>query len=155
MGKLVVLVVFGVGLAGCGAIAERAAEEVAEQAIEQAAEGDGEGDVDIELGGGDLPGGLTVELPDGYTVLGSTSFSDDSGSFVNATVTYPGGDFESVVAHFDDSFADAAGVAKQEMKSDGVSTYLWSAEDGSVIVGVTYTDGEADVTVNVTESTQG
>ena len=109
------IAVVGVALALALTACQSAAENIAENLTEQIVEASGEvGDVDIDIdsgeisietdegsitiGGGELPEDFDVPLPDGFEV--TSVFTSDGSSSV--TLTFPGGDFDNIVAHFED-----------------------------------------------------
>lgn len=108
MRRLSILFVFALVAAACGG--EQISEKIAEEAIGGNADveisGDGEDfslsvesdDGSIQFGAGaELPGGLTVPVPDGGDV--TTSFEDSSS--VGTSIMYPKDRYEELVSFYD------------------------------------------------------
>jgi hypothetical protein len=154
-------------VAACGNVAEN----VAEQAIERGLEAEGGGDVDvnvdedggtiniqtddgntnINMGGGELPEELTIPVPDGYSVLSSTSTSGDQ-PFVAVSLEYPASDVEDLVAFYDDYFGSGEGVTKQESNTGGDQTWTWVSADYTTSVSVSLFDGDDVAAVGITQA---
>ena len=112
---------------------QSAAEVITEQAIEEAVGGDVKVDTDsgevsvetddgaITIGGGELPEGFPIPLPDGYDV--AAVFTSDRSSTVS--VSYPNGDFAAIQAFFDD-------WTSAESDEWSTSTSSISGDDGAV-----------------------
>ena len=107
--KRFVPVVLGVSLilAACQSASETIAEQLAEQVegVDNVEIDTDTGQVKIEtdegsvtIGGGELPDDFPVPLPDGYQV--ASVFTADGTSAVS--LAYPEGDFDEIVAFFDD-----------------------------------------------------
>jgi hypothetical protein len=164
MRRILVLTVAVLLIAACG----NAAEEVAERAIEAG----GGGDVDIEfdedgetgeiviesddgtqtvnVGGDELPDGLTVQVPDGYEVLASSSFESDEESLISATLHYPESELESLIQHFDDLFDGVEEVTKVETSLETGRQILWIGAE-SLSLSLVKRDSESVVEVSITE----
>ena len=89
----------------------------------------------ITLGGGELPDGFPIPFPDGYQV--TSVFTSDEGEAV--TVAYPGGDFDAIVAFYDD-WTDgqstewsktASSIGTEEQSLDSAN---WTADEGSGLI---------------------
>ena len=91
----------------------------------------------ITIGGGEVPEGLTVPVPNGGQVVGAASSDTD----ISVSLMFPGDQYEDLVAQYQ-SWADGSGqeVAKSEStyESDGteIRNVSWSTDDGSVFVTV-------------------
>lgn len=164
MRQILVLVIAVLLVASCG----NAAEEVAERAIEAG----GGGDVDVEfdedgdtgeivfetdegtqtlnVGGGELPEGLTVPVPDGYEVLASSTFESDEESLISATLHYPESELESLIEHFDDLFEGDDEVSKVETSLETGRQILWLGAE-SLSLNLVKRDSESVVEVSITE----
>ena len=98
-------------LTACQSAAENIAENITEQIAEQA-EGVGDVDIDLEsgeikvetddgsmiIGGGEVPDGFAIPLPDGYQV--TSVFTNDESASVS--LAYPGADYDDIVKFYDD-----------------------------------------------------
>lgn len=164
MKSMIALIALGLVLAGCG----NAAEEVAERAIEAG----GDGNVDIELddeggeftiesedgsqtvnvGSGELPEELTIPIPGGYEVIGSSVLEQGDEMIVTAVLVFPGGDIEEIAAHFDDYYEGVDGATRSQTSLDGATQYVWLTDQGAGVSAVAR-DGEDTVEVSVTEMT--
>ena len=113
--SLIVVAAFALLVSACSSASDTAAENLAEKLIEASSDGDvdvnisGEGDdVTIEMEtedgsvsigvGAELPDGLDIPVPDGGDV--TTSVEVEEGVMV--VVTYPKGDYDAIVAFYDD-----------------------------------------------------
>ena len=164
MRRILVLVVAVLLVAACG----NAAEEVAERAIEAG----GGGDVDIEfdedgetgefviesdegtqtisVGADELPDGLTVQVPDGYEILASSSFASDEESLISVSLHYPESELESLIQHFDDLFDGVDEVSKVETSLETGRQILWIGAE-SLSLSLVKRDAESIVEVSITE----
>ncbi len=102
-----ILVAAALVVTACQSASEQLSEQLAEQV-----EGVTDVDIDIDtgqikietddgsmtIGGGELPDGFAVPLPDGYKV--TSVFTTDDGSVVG--VSYPQDRYDELVAHFDE-----------------------------------------------------
>jgi len=142
------VVAFALFAAACGDAAEVLNEQLLENiegvdnveinqddgTFEVTIEEDGE---TITIGGGDIPEGLTVPVPNGGQVVGAASSDTD----ISVSLMFPGDQYEDLVAQYQ-SWADGSGqeVAKSEStyESDGteIRNVSWSTDDGSVFVTV-------------------
>jgi len=133
-------------LTACGSAAEVLTEQVAEQAI-------GGGDVKIDtdsgevsvetedgsivIGGGELPDGFDVPLPDGYRV--TSVITTDEVSAVS--LAYPDGDWAAIEAFFDDwTSSQPSEWSKSSSSISGDEGSLesanWIDEDGGGIISM-------------------
>lgn len=134
-------------LTACQSAAEVLTEQIAEQAI-----GDGDvkidtdsGEISVEtddgsitIGGGELPDGFDVPLPDGYQV--TSVFTSDGSSAV--TLAYPGGDYDAIVSFFDDwtsSQSSEWSTSYSSISGDegSIDSANWSEDDGATFISVT------------------
>jgi len=166
MRSLIGLVVLVLLVAACG----NAAEELTERAIE--AGGGGNADVELDLddegqgevvvetedgtqtmnfGSGELPDELEIPVPDGYEVVASSVLEQGDEQIVTASLTYPGGDIDEIVAHFDDWYEDLDGVNKSENSFDDGRQVVWFTQTPVRNVSVMGRAGEGSVEVTVSQ----
>ena len=154
-------------VAGCGGSdpAEEAANQL-EQAIEAAGDGsvavdigdDGSVAIQVEgedgsmvIGGGDVPDGFPIPVPDGGQVISSFTGSSDSGSGSSVVMQYPAGSYDDLVSTFEAWInANATDIGSFHTDSaDGSSTQLYgSIADGSTVM-VIVTESGTDVAVTL------
>lgn len=162
MKPLIALIALGLVLAGCGS----AAEEIAERAAEAGAGGDVDIEVDdeggqftiesedgsqtVNVGGGELPAELTIPIPDGYEIVGSSVIQQDDEMIVSVVLVFPGGDVEAIASHFDDYYGSTDGINRTQTSFEGGTQYVWLTEDGASVAAVAR-DGEGTVEVTITE----
>ncbi|MCL1594046.1 MAG: hypothetical protein M3132_06825 [Actinomycetia bacterium] len=133
-------------LSACSSAAEVLTEQIAENALGGDVKIDAEsGQVSIEtdegaitIGGGEVPAGFTIALPDGYTV--SSVFTNDESQAVS--IVYPNGDYDGIVSFFDDWTAGQSGEWSRSSSSistdDGsLDSTNWSLDGGGSFVSVT------------------
>jgi hypothetical protein len=128
-----------------------ASETLTEKALEQIDGVDGvdidvnSGEVSLEtdegkitIGGGEIPDDFGIPLPGGdYEVL--SVFSSDESSSVS--LAYPGADYDTIVAHFEDWTS-----AQPEEWSKSTSTV--GAEDGQTIMTTNFSGDRSFITVS-------
>jgi hypothetical protein len=163
---LVLMVGVCVIAAGCGRITEQLTEEAVERGIESEAGGDVELDLDAEDGslsfesdegslsfetGGDIPEELTIPLPDGYSVLGSSVLGSDGESVVTVTLEYHASDRDAVVEFYEARFTDVENVNRIENTANGSATWFWQAPEDGWSVSVTADDGSDTLSVALSE----
>jgi len=160
-------------LTACQSAAEVLTEQVTEQAI-------GGGDVKIDsdsgevsvetddgsitIGGGELPDGFPIPVPDGYQV--TAVFTSDRSSTVS--LAYPEGDFAGIEAFFDDwTSSDSSEWSKSTSSvsgDDGAMDFAtWTAASGDASSGISMrsaciagdsVDGESCVAVDINVTTE-
>ncbi len=173
--KLVPFIALALVASACGNIAENIAEEAIERGLESEGGGnveidldsDGEGTIEIQsddgdstisMGGGELPDGLEIPIPDGYEVVGSSTLSSGGQTYVSTTLQYPVSDAEDLVAFYADYFDVFDEVFANQ--SSGGNSQLWSwavsENDGADTQSVTITTGEGNdfATVSLTRTEQ-
>jgi len=103
---------------------------------------DEEGGGSAVIGGGDVPDGFPIPVPDGGNV--NFTSSSEEGSSVN--VTYPISEYDSLVATYQ-AFADSTGgdVTTYETSNPNSQTWLVSTETESYSISVTESDPDANV----------
>jgi hypothetical protein len=173
MRRTIAAIVAGLAAAGCGALAE----EATEGAIEGAIESEGGGDVSVELdadgdgarfeiegadgtesfsvGSTEVPEELTIPLFEGYEVVGSSTASAAEGGYITLNVQYPADSVSNVVLFYNGYFEDDPSVNAFETSNDDLSSWSWSAADGSTQVTITYTPGQPSADVIVIEASIG
>lgn len=153
---------------------QSAAEVLTEQVVEQAVGG---GDVKIDtdsgvvsvetedgsvtIGGGELPDGFDMPLPDGYDV--TSVFTSDEASAVS--LAYPDGDFAAIEAFFDDWTSSQSGDWSKSTSSisgdeGSLDSASWVEDDGAAYISVTSyclvvdnsVDGDNCISVNINSS---
>ena len=158
-------------LAAC----QSAAEVITEQAIEEAVGGDVKVDTDsgeisvetddgaITIGGGELPEGFPIPLPDGYVVTAVFT----SGRSSTVSLSYPNADFATIEAFYDDW---TSGESDEWTKSnssisgdDGAMEFAnWTTASGDASSGIAMRSqcvadsagGETCVAVDVNVTTE-
>jgi hypothetical protein len=93
----------------------------------------------MTFGGGDIPDGLTVPVPDGGEVTMSLASAQD----ISVALQYPQSDYDRVVSFYDGTF---------DSDSDSVDRYesTYSTEDGTVR-SVNWNESDYDWTVTVSD----
>lgn len=155
----IMIVVLALVAAGCGSAIEGLTEEAIERGLE--ASGEDVGDVDIDLdedsgefrvesddgtfsvGGGEVPDGLELDLPDGGEVVSSLTTPD----LVQVSLQYPGGQFDDLVDFYDQRLADWD-RSESTFTNDGteIRNVSWRGEENQTFAQVVTcfdTDGEA------------
>jgi len=146
----IVVAVLALVLAACQSISENIAENITEKALEGIEGVDGvdidteTGQVSIEtdegavtIGGGQMPDGFAIPAPDGYKV---TSVFESDGSAA-VSLVYSGGDFDAIVAFYDDWTASqssewsksSSSISTEEGSLDSAN---WSSSEGVGFIGV-------------------
>lgn len=123
MKRMALILAIGLVATACGGT-----DQIAENLTEQIIEAETGGDIDVSTGddgevsisiegedgsgsatfGGDLPDGFPFPLPDDYTVGGSMSFEDDSGTSYTVSIQVDGDDYDAVKAMYE-SWLDSEG----------------------------------------------
>jgi len=150
--KRIVIVVAALALvlAACQSISENIAENITEKALEGV---EGVGDVNIDtdsgqvsietedgavtIGGGEIPDGFAIPAPDGYKV--TSVFENDESAAVS--LAYGGGDFDAIVAFYDDWTASQSSEWSKSSSSitgeDGsIDSANWSSAEGIGFISV-------------------
>ncbi len=146
--KRFVPVVLGVSLilAACQSASETIAEQLAEQVegVDNVEIDTDTGQVKIEtdegsvtIGGGELPDDFPVPLPDGYQV--ASVFTADGTSAVS--LAYPEGDFDEIVAFFDDwTSSQSTAWSKSTSSVSGgegtIDSANWFEDEGSSFISI-------------------
>jgi len=150
----VLMAVFSLLVAACGAASDKAAEQLAEELIEASGGGDvsvdvsGDGDdMTIEMetdegsfsmgSGGDVPEGLEIPVPDGGDVM-STMTAEEG---IMATLSYEGSRYDEITGFYDDWTANAGGDWDRQsfnMESGGETarTTMWVLDSGEQSISV-------------------
>lgn len=155
---------------------QSAAEVITEQAIEEAVGG---GDVKIDtdsgeisvetddgaitIGGGELPDGFPIPLPDGYEVTAVFT----SGRSSTVSLSYPNGDFATIESFFDDWTSGESDEWSKSSSSisgdDGAMEFAnWTTASGDASSEIAMrsqcvadsADGETCVAVDVNVTTE-
>lgn len=162
--KLVPLVALALVLSACGNVAENIAEQAIERGLEAEGGGnvdididnDGEGsvqiqsddgDVSINIGGGELPDGLPMPVPNGYEVVGSSSFTTAGQTRTTVTLEYSTGALDALVETYEDYFSGFDDVFETRSNDDASQLWSWATGDGIQSVAITAYDGDDYVTV--------
>jgi hypothetical protein len=168
----IIVALLALVVAACGG-GDSLAENLTERAIEQA--GGGNVDVDFDengddfevnvqtdegsmtIGGGEIPDGLTVPLPDGGDVQSSITMNND----LTVSLAWPTSEYEPLVSYYDDWTGGEAQEFDRSSSTfetdDGVfRTTTWYSSDRniSIVVADCYsTSGELDsACVNISQS---
>lgn len=168
----IMIVLVALLVAACGSAIEGLTEEAIERGLE--ASGEDVGDVDINIdedsgefsvesddgsfsfGGGEVPEGLTIELPDGGEVVSSLTTND----IVQVSLQYPDDEFDDLVGFYDGRLADWD-RSESTFTNDGteIRNVSWRGEENQTFVQVVTCfdmDGEATLAcVTIAEETGG
>lgn len=111
-------------------------------------EGD-DGEV-MTFGGGELPDGLTLPVPDGGTVQTAIT----SGTEVLASIQYVNGDFDELVGFYDAALSDEYERSETSFTTeDGTfRNVFWNSDNGARSVAVGDCIGQEGICVNLIES---
>lgn len=132
---------------------QAASENLAEQIIEQSSGGEGDVDVDLNtgqvsietddgsvtVGGGEVPDGFPIPLPDG----GGVQSTFQSGGNASVTLQYSGDRFDELVAFYEDWVAGQPGEWS-------TSNFTNDNGDGGTMRGHSWWQG-ADINIGVTD----
>lgn len=161
----VVLAALTLALSACSG--EDIAGDIAEEVLE---EQEGVGDVDIDenngsivievededgggsavIGGGDVPDGFPIPVPDGGTVV--SVFTQDADAIL--TLTYPASDYDSLVATYQD-FVDGTGGDASTFTSSNPASVTWNVSVDGESYSISVTEGDPDTTVYLVTSSTG
>ena len=169
--KLIPLIALALAASACGNIAENIAEEAIERGLEAEGGGnvdidldsDGEGTIEIEseegdsiisMGGGEVPDSLDMPIPDGYEVVGSSTFSGTDQTNTTVTLQYSPSDLDDLVEVYTDYFAGFDDVFTSQSDSGGSQLWSWATGDNDQTqsVAITVYDGDDFVTVSLTQT---
>jgi hypothetical protein len=159
--RTTIVTAMGVALASCGAVTENVAENLAETAVERAIESETGESVDFDIdasgdsmvmnietpdgtqemtfGGGEIPEGFPLPLPDGATVQ-SVVTAGEAGAFVTATA--PASEFDAIVDLYESFFADFDDV----ITTSGPEQASWASESATGFVAITLSGEETVIT---------
>lgn len=129
---------------------QAASEQLTEKALEQI-EGAEDVDIDLEsgeisletdegkitIGGGEVPDGFAIPLPDGGDVM-SVFAADDS---ANVTLSYAGADYDSIVAFFED-------WTSSQSEEWSTSTSSFATDEGITVRATTFTSDGSFINVS-------
>jgi hypothetical protein len=110
-----------------------------------------DGDGVVIIGGGSVPEGFPIPVPDGGEILSSISTSGEEGGGSSVVVQYPVGSFDELVATFE-TWMDGQGVdaAKTEMSTDeGKTVQLYASGEDDLGLVITVTDTGTEVVVSL------
>jgi len=113
-------------------------------------------DGSMVIGGGDVPDGFPIPIPDGGQVISSFTGSSDSGSGSTVVMQYPAGSYDDLVSTFESWInANASDTGSFHSDSaDGSSTQLYgSIADGSTVM-VIVTESGTDVAVTLSAGSE-
>ena len=102
------------------------------------------------IGGGDVPDGFPIPVPDGGTVV--SVFTQDADAIV--TLTYPASEYDSLVATYQD-FVDGTGGEVSTFTSSNPASITWTVSADSESYNISVTEGDPDVTVYLVTSSTG
>jgi hypothetical protein len=119
-----------------------AAEQLTENAVENQLGDDANVDIDTDtgevriesddgsavFGGGEIPDGLEIPVPDGGDVVSAFEGSNDGESQFAVSIDYRDGDYEEIVAFYDDQIGTGDNIFRSQVTGDG-STTSWSFQD--------------------------
>lgn len=127
--RLMVIALFLIIATACGSAAEQLAENAIENELGENVDLDidtDSGEIRIQsedgsavFGGGEIPAGLVVPVPDGGNVV--TAFEGNDGDTVqySVSVDFPGGSYEDIVAFYDERIGTGDGVTRVESTAGG------------------------------------
>jgi len=138
----------GVLLAACSSVTETAIEQLVEsgEGISNVAIDDGEVTIEFEdsegggslvLGGGDIPTGLPMPVPDGGEVLSSI----EQGGNLAIVLQYTQGQYEEIFVLYQDWVAGQATDNLAETRSTNPRSDGWIGEIGDASFGIVLLDG--------------
>lgn len=162
--KLVPSVALALVLTACGNVAENIAEEAIERSLEAEGGGnvdididnDGEGTIEIQsdegdstisFGGGELPDGLPMPVPDGYEVIGSSSFTSAGQTRTTVTLEYSPSALDGLVETYEGYFSGFEDVFESRTTDDVSQLWSWTTSDGLQSAAISAYDGDDYVTV--------
>lgn len=102
------------------------------------------------IGGGEVPDGFPIPVPDGGTVV--STFTQDSDAIV--TITYPASEYDSLVATYQD-FVDNSGGDVNTFTSSDPASVTWTVSADGASYNISVTEGNPDVTVYLVTSSTG
>ncbi len=160
MRTIVLPVVAVLALAACSG------GDVAEQILESQ---EGVGDVDINenngsvqievegedgetavIGGGEVPEGFPIPVPDG----GDVASVFTQGSDATVTLTYPASEYDSLVATYQ-AFVDGTGGDVNTFTSSDPESITWTVTTSDAGYNISITEGDPDVSVFLVSSSTG
>jgi hypothetical protein len=166
MRRTILLVVVAMLAASCGSAAERLTERAVERAIESESGGEArvdlsedDGEVSLEfetddgtgsivIGGGELPEGLPVPVPDGGEVVSTFTAEGADGTTYTVTVLYEGDRVEELSAFYESWMrGEADDVQKTTTSGDFVSTTLFS-DALAAYLSISLSEGDTTVLIN-------
>lgn len=102
------------------------------------------------IGGGDVPDGFPIPVPDGGTVV--SVFTQDADAIV--TLTYPASEYDSLVSAYQD-FVDGSGGEVSTVTSSNPSSITWNVTVEGSYYNISVSEGDPDTTVYLVTSTTG
>jgi hypothetical protein len=105
------------------------------------------GDSTISFGGGELPDGLPMPIPDGYQVIGSSTFAAADQNRTTVTLEYPPSALDGLIETYEDYFGGFEDVFESRTSDDASQLWSWTTSDGLQSVAVSAYDGDDYVTV--------
>ena len=91
-------------------------------------------------------------MPDGYDVVGSTSFETAGQSRTTVTLEYPPSALEGLIDTYEDYFGGFEDVFESRTSDDVSQLWSWTTNDGLQSVAVTAYEGDDYVTVALATS---
>jgi hypothetical protein len=102
------------------------------------------------IGGGEVPDGFPIPVPDGGTVAAVFS----QGSDATVTLTYPASEYDSLVAAYQD-FVDGTGGEVNTVTSSSPASVTWNVTVDNAYYNISVYEGDPDVTVYLVSSSTG
>ena len=102
------------------------------------------------IGGGEVPDGFPIPVPDGGTVV--SVFTQDSDAIL--TITYPASEYDSLVATYQ-AFVDGTGGDMNTFTSSDPASITWNVTVDNASYNISVTDGDPDATVYLVTSSTG
>jgi len=102
------------------------------------------------IGGGEVPDGFPIPVPDGGTVV--SVFTQDADAIV--TLTYPASEYDSLVATYQ-GFVDGTGGEVNTFTSSNPASVTWTVSADGESYNISVTEGDPDATVYLVTSSTG
>ncbi len=158
MSRLVLIAALALVAAACGSVAERVVENAVENnaGIENVEIDQDSGEISIEFddedgsgsltfGGGEIPDGFPIPLPDGGQVVAVI----EQGDFQTVSLTYPGDRYDDVVEFFQEWADGLPGQTDVSTSTGSFQSASFINADAEMVVSVTLSGSETSVTANV------
>ena len=102
------------------------------------------------IGGGEVPDGFPIPVADG----GDVAAVFTQGSDATVTLTYPAGDYDSLVATYQE-FVDSTGGEVNTSTTSNPASTTWNVTVDNASYNISVFEGDPDVTVYLVSSSTG